>query len=160
MTRHTLGAMIAASFLLTAAGTAAAQNTAEPVTTPPATGTERPSTTASPPVTTTEPSTRTDDPAPRTSPEVVTVPVVVPQQTPAPAPIELPDTAYPNGFADPNAAFGNDLSVQVREEGDGFDWGLLGLLGLVGLLGLRRPREGHRHVVHSERYDDGRPPRV
>jgi MYXO-CTERM domain-containing protein len=86
--------------------------------------------------------------------------VVVPQQTPAPPPIELPETAYPNGFADPNAAFGNDLSVQVRDDDDGFDWGLLGLLGLAGLLGLRRPRDAHRHVVHSERYDDGRPPRA
>ena len=156
MIRHSLGAAPAASFLLAGAGGAWAQNTAEPATTPPPTTTERPATTTPPPVTT-EPTTRTDDPPPRTTttPDVVTVPVPVPQQTVPP--VVLPDTAYPNGFADPTAPFGNDMSVQVREQGDGFDWGLLGLLGLIGLLGLRRPRDGYRHVVHSERYDDGRP---
>jgi len=159
MTRHSLGAAFAASFLVLQAGAAAAQNSTDPATTTPPPTSERPTTTT-PPATTPEP-TRTEDPAPRTttSPEVVTVPVVVPQQT-VPPPIELPETAYPNGFADPTAPFGNDMSVQVREQGDGFDWGLLGLLGLIGLLGLRRPRDGYRHVVQSERYEDGRPPRV
>jgi hypothetical protein len=91
---------------------------------------------------------------------VVTVPVVVPPTQSAPAPIELEEQPYPNGFADPNAAFGNDMSVAVRQENDGFDWGLLGLLGLFGLFGLYRRNDGYRQqTVHSERYEDGRPPR-
>jgi hypothetical protein len=161
MIRHSLGLMGAASILAMQAGIAVAQNTtADPVTTPPTTTPDRPATPAPPPVTTTtDPAPRTSDPAPRTAPEVVTVPVVVPQQT-MPSTVELPETAYPNGFADPTAPFGNDMSVQVRQQSDGFDWGLLGLLGLFGLFGLYRRPERHRHVVHSERYDDGRPPRV
>jgi MYXO-CTERM domain-containing protein len=85
--------------------------------------------------------------------------VVVPSTQAAPPPIELEEVPYPNGFADPNAAYGNDMSVAVRQENDGFDWGLLGLLGLFGLFGLYRRRDGMRHTVHSEqRYEDGRPP--
>ncbi len=91
--------------------------------------------------------------------EVIAVPVAVPSTQSAPAPIELPEQPYPNGFADPNAAFGNDMSVAVRQESDGFDWGLLGLLGLFGLFGLYRRNDGYRQqTVHSERYEDGRPP--
>lgn len=165
MTRPSLGTAFAASLLLVSAGAAYAQNGTDPApsttTTPPA-GSDRPSTTSTPPAA--EAPTRTEEPAPRTNTEIVTVPVVVPQtQTQAtPPPIELQDQAYPNGFADPNAPYGNDLSVAVRQESDGFDWGLLGLLGLLGLFGLYRPRrrDGYREVVHSERYDDGRPPRV
>ena len=160
MVRHSLGAALAASCLLLPAGAAFGQNTADPATTPPPTTTERPPTTTPPPptTTTTEP-VRTETPPPRTgTPEVVTVPV--PVQSAPPPTIELQDQPYPSGFADPDAPFGNDMSVQVRQrEGGGFPWGLLGLLGLAGLLGLRR-HHGHRHVVHSERYDDGRPPRV
>lgn len=75
------------------------------------------------------------------------------------APITLdPAEPYPNGFADPEAPFGNDLSANAREEGDGFPWGLLGLFGLAGLLGLRRPRDrGYERVVQTDRYDDGGP---
>jgi MYXO-CTERM domain-containing protein len=158
MFRHSPGTALAAALLLLPAGAALGQNTTDPVTsTPPPTTTERPTTTTAPPVTTTEPA-RTETPAPRSAPEIVTVPVPVP--TAPPPTIELQDQPYPNGFADPNAPFGNDMSVQVRQqESGGFPWGLLGLLGLAGLLGLRRP-DRHRHVVHSERYDDGRPPRV
>jgi hypothetical protein len=149
MVRHSLGAAIAASCLLLPAGAAFAQNTADPAaTTPPP---PAPSAPAEP--------VRTEAPAPRTTPEVVAVPV--PVQTAPPPAIELQDQAYPNGFADPDAPFGNDMSVEMRrQESGGFPWGLLGLLGLAGLLGLRGPRDGHRHIVQSERYDDGRPPRV
>jgi hypothetical protein len=91
--------------------------------------------------------------------EVIALPVAVPSTQSAPAPIELPEQAYPNGFADPNAAFGNDMSVAVRQENDGFDWGLLGLLGLFGLFGLYRRNDGYRQqTVHSERYEDRGPP--
>jgi len=159
MTRHSLGAALAASWLLLPAAPAFGQNSSDPATTtPPPTTTERPPAPTPPPAPSAPEPVRTETPAPRSAPEVVAVPV--PVQSAPPATIELQDQPYPNGFADPNAAFGNDLSVQVREQDDGFDWGLLGLLGLLGLFGLRRPREGHRHVVHSERYDDGRPPRV
>lgn len=160
MIRHSLGLMGAASLLALQAGAASAQNTTtDPVTTPqPAT--PAPATPAPPPAPSApDPAPRTSDPAPRSSPEVIQVPVVVPQQT-MPSTVELPETPYPNGFADPNAPFGNDMSVQVRQESDGFDWGLLGFLGLFGLFGLYRRPDRHRHVVHSERYDDGRQPRV
>jgi MYXO-CTERM domain-containing protein len=89
------------------------------------------------------------------------VPIIVPQQqaAPPPATVTLPTTEpYPNGFADPTVAYGNDMSVAVREDDDGFDWGLLGLLGLLGLFGLYRGRDNYRRTVHSERYDDGRVP--
>jgi MYXO-CTERM domain-containing protein len=160
MTRRSLAAAFAASSLLLLAGTASAQNTADPATSapPPATGSDRPTTAAPTPPATSEPAT--SEPAtPPASTSVVVVPAPVPQQT-LPSTIELQDQPYPNGFADPNAPFGNDMSVQVREQGGGFDWGLLGLLGLFGLLGLRRPRDGYRQVVQSERYEDGRPPRA
>src|SRR5215217_8844443 len=118
MTRPSLGTAIAASLLLVSSGAALAQNGTDPApgttTTPPA-GTDRPPTTGTPPAGGDTP-TRTEEPAPRTNTEVVTVPVVVPQSQPQPAlpPIELQDQAYPNGFADPNAPYGNDLSVAVR----------------------------------------------
>jgi MYXO-CTERM domain-containing protein len=153
-----LGTALAASLLWMGAA-ASAQNTTEPATgtTPPSTGTA-PATPAPPaPPPPPAPAPTTSEP---TRTEVVPVPVVVPSTQAAPAPIELEETPYPNGFADPNAAYGNDMSVAVRQENDGFDWGLLGLLGLFGLFGLYRRREhGVRHTaVHSERYDDGRPP--
>lgn len=165
MIRPSLGTALAGSLLVSFAAAASAQNSTDPgtTTTAPPTGSDRPSANTTPPPASTETPARTEEPAPRTATEVVPVPVVVPQaQTqPAPAPIELQDQPYPNGFADPNAVYGNDMSVAVRQESDGFDWGLLGLLGLLGLFGLYRPRRGdYRHVVHQERYDDGRPPRV
>ena len=166
MTRPMLGTALAASLFWMQAGAASAQNSSDPATgttTPPSGST--PATPSPPP-----PPPPPPPPAPvSTEPsrtEVVPVPVVVPQQQTMPSTVELPETPYPNGFADPNAPFGNDMSVQVRQQGDGFDWGLLGLLGLFGLFGLYRRRDHHRHVVHSERYaderryDDGRPPRV
>jgi MYXO-CTERM domain-containing protein len=161
MIPHSLGAALAATSLLALqAGAASAQNTTDPATgsAPPATGTDRPTTSTPTPAPTSEPAT--SEPAtPRSAaPEVVTVPVPV-QQAPLPQ-IQLQDQPYPNGFADPNVPFGNDMSVQVREEGDAFDWGLLGVLGLLGLFGLRRPRDGYRQVVQQERYEDGLPPRV
>lgn len=161
MIRHSLGAALAASSLLVLqAGAASAQNSTDPATTttPPTTGTERPTTGTTTPAPTSEPAASEPATPRATTPEVVTVPVPV-QQAPLPQ-IQLQDQPYPNGFADPNAPFGNDMSVQVREQDGGFDWGLLGVLGLLGLLGLRRPRNGYSHVVQQERYEDGRPPRV
>lgn len=143
---------LAAAILALSAGAAFAQNTTDTGTTTPPTTTDRPSTTT-PPVTTTEPAPRTETPAPRTEPVYVPVPV----QTAPPATVTLPaDQPYPNGFADPTGAYGNDMSVALRQE-DGFDWGLLGLLGLFGLLGLTgRRRGGYQHVVQAERVDNDR----
>ena len=162
MNRPILGTALAASLFL-AGGGAAAQNTTDPATATPPAGSERPGTTSPRPATpppATEAPPRSETPTTAPPPEVVTPPVVVvPQTQTAPPPIELPASEpYPNGFADPTAPYGNDLSVAVREEGDGFDWGLLGLLGLLGLFGLYRRREGYTRTVHSERYDDRGPP--
>lgn len=158
MNRHMTGTALAASLLMLQAGAAAAQNSTDPgATAPPPASSDRPSA-STPPATTSEPPVRTEEPAPRAAPPTEIVPVIV-QQPSAPAPIQLPaDQPYPNGFADPMATYGNDLSVQVRES-EGFDWGLLGLLGLFGLFGLYRRRDGYRSVVQSERYEDDRPPR-
>ncbi|MEA3040527.1 MAG: hypothetical protein QOC65_16 [Sphingomonadales bacterium] len=160
MIRHSLGAALAASsLLLLQAGAVSAQNTTDPAATPPATtGTDRPTTGTTTPAPTSEPATSEPATPRAATPEVVAVPVPV-QQAPLPQ-IQLQDQPYPNGFADPNVPFGNDMSVQVREQGAGFDWGILGLFGVLGLFGLRRPRDGYRHVVQQERYEDGRPPRV
>lgn len=161
MIRHSLGAALAATSLLALqAGAASAQNSTDPATgsAPSASGTERPATSTPSSAPTSEPATSEPATPRAAAPEVVTVPVPV-QQAPLPQ-IQLQDQPYPNGFADPNVPFGNDMSVQVREEGDGFDWGLIGVVGLLGLFGLRRRREGFRHVVQQERYEDGRPPRV
>lgn len=161
MTRPMLGTALAASLFLMA-GAAAAQNSTEPTgSTPPPTGSERPSaSTPAPPPPPPAPAPA-ESPPPRST-EVIVVPQSQPAVPPpiATAPIQLDDTPYPNGFADPNAAYGNDLSVAVQQESDGFDWGLLGLLGLFGLFGLYRRRDGYTRTVHAERYDDGRPPRV
>jgi MYXO-CTERM domain-containing protein len=154
-----LGTALAASLFMMA-NAAAAQNTTEPAGgTTPSTGTERPTTSTPAPAPAPAVPAPADTPSPRT--EVIVVPQT--QTAPPPTalpPIELEDTAYPNGFADPNATYGNDLSVAVQQESDGFDWGLLGLLGLFGLFGLYRRRDGYTRTVHAERYDDGRPPRV
>jgi MYXO-CTERM domain-containing protein len=152
-----LGTALAAALLWMQASAAAGQNTTEPATgtTPPSSGTA-PAAPPPPPPPPPAPAPTTSEP---TRTEVVPVPVVVPSSQPAPPPIELPEQPYPNGFADPNAAYGNDMSVAVRQESDGFDWGLLGLLGLFGLFGLYRRRDGYQqHTIRSERYDDGRPP--
>lgn len=157
MTRPMLGTALAASLLWMQAGAASAQNTTEPASgTTPSTGSAPAAPTPPPaPAPAPEPVV-TQAPAPR-GPDVVVV--TQPQTLPPPtSTIELEDQAYPNGFADPNAAFGNDMSVAVRQESDGFDWGLLGLLGLFGLFGLYRRREGYQQTFHSERYEDGRPP--
>jgi hypothetical protein len=167
MIRYSLGTALAASLLALQTGSAFAQNTTDPGTTNPPTGSDRPSTTT-PRSPSTNPPAGSAAPAPapppappsepRTNTEVVPVPIVVPQQQAAPpATVTLPAEPYPNGFADPTVPYGNDMSVAVREEG-GFDWGLLGLLGLLGLFGLYRPRDRYSRTVHSERYDDGRRP--
>jgi len=156
MTRPMLGTALAAALLWMGASAAAAQNTTEPASgsAPPPAGTTP--TTPAPPPPPPPPPPAASEP---TRTEFVPVPVTVPSTQAAPAPIELPEQPYPNGFADPNAAFGNDMSVAVRQESDGFDWGLLGLLGLFGLFGLYRRNDGYRQqTVHSERYEDGRPP--
>jgi MYXO-CTERM domain-containing protein len=159
MIRYSLGTALAAALFWMQADAASAQNSTDP-----GTGSTNPSTGSAPATPTPPPAPAPAPPAPAPAETAPTrteiVPVPVPVASTPPATIELQDQPYPNGFADPNAAFGNDLSVQVREQDGGFDWGLLGLLGLIGLLGLRRPRDGYRHVVQSERYDDGRPPRV
>ncbi|HEX8526597.1 WGxxGxxG-CTERM domain-containing protein [Allosphingosinicella sp.] len=147
-----------AAALLTASTAALARNTtAEPPSTnPPAGGTEKPNV---PPGT--SPGTTPIDPAPIENPQPAPAqPSAAPapvQSAPPPATITLDaDVPYPNGFADPAQPYGNEASVSIRNEG-GFDWGLLGLLGLLGLFGLRSSIGSSRHVVHSDRYDDGRP---
>jgi MYXO-CTERM domain-containing protein len=154
MIRHASGLTLA-SALLASTAPVLAQNTTQPATPPRTTAPATPAPTSppSPPATGEPPAAAIPV---ETAPTVV-VPVPVP--APAPAPIELPaDVPYPNGFADPTAPYGNDMSIQVRES-EGFDWGLLGLLGLLGLFGLRRPRERYREIVRDERYEDDRPRR-
>lgn len=106
--------------------------------------------------------TVTPAPAPATTPVPVTVepaqPVVVapPVQAPPPQqPVMIqPDVAYPNGFADPNDPFANDMAAANRNR-QGFPWGLLGLLGLLGLIPLFRGKERVR-TVYVERDDTPR----
>ena len=140
------------------AAPAAAQNTAsEPpvVAAPPPTKSEPAPPTPAPPASTT--------PAPSDTPVAPAPVVVVPQTSTAPPPMEPvtinPDAAYPNGFADPNDPFANDMSLAYRED-RGFDWGLLGLLGLLGLIPLFRQRGGYARTVYVERDDEAAPRRV
>jgi hypothetical protein len=44
--------------------------------------------------------------------------------------------------------------TDVRDDDDGFDWGLLGLLGLLGLAGLKRRNE-HVRVHDTPRTGTG-----
>lgn len=110
-------------------------------------------------------------PAPAQTPPVVVIPAdqapaapntveAAPEPAaPAPEPMTIsPDAAYPNGFADPDDPFGNDLSLARRDEGGGFAWGLLGLLGLLGLIPLFR-RKGGR-TVRTVYVDSNDPKRV
>jgi hypothetical protein len=163
MIRHSLGTALAASLLALQASAALGQNSTEPSSTTPPAGGERSTTTTRTTTTAPAASATPAPPPPAPAPaeprttDVVTVPVVVPQAQTALPPVTLPAEPYPNGFADPTVAYGNDMSVAVREEG-GFDWGLLGLLGLLGLFGLYRGRDRYRSTVHSERYDEGRRP--
>lgn len=150
MIRHASGISLAAA-LLASAAPALAQNSTQPATPPRTSTPATPAPAPSPPPPAEPPSAET--------PVVTTTPVVVvpaPAPPPPPAPIELPaDVPYPNGFADPSAPYGNDMSIAVRES-EGFDWGLLGLLGLFGLLGLRGRRDGYRQIVRDERYEEDR----
>ncbi len=136
-----------ALILTVAAAPAAAQNVIDPSTSPP-------------PPTKAEPAPPTTTPPPTTTEPVVTEPaqnvVVVRETAPPPEPVTIdPDAAYPNGFADPDDPFGNDMSMAYREQG-GFDWGLLGLLGLLGLIPLFR-RSGHMtRTVYVDRDDPRR----
>lgn len=160
--RKMAGAALAAA-LLTMSAAAGAQNTTDPGRTiPPGeknnpTQTTPPQTT--PPATTTPPVT-TEPLEPEPVRPSTGTPVIVTTPAPAAPPIEPiridPTEPYPNGFADPNAPFGNDMSVSLRQQDEGFDWGLLGLLGLFGLAGLWRRRDHSQQVFHSERVDDGR----
>ena len=81
--------------------------------------------------------------------------IVVPRvETAPPEPVTIsPDSAYPNGFADPEDPFGNGMSLAYRQEEGGFDWGLLGLLGLLGLIPLFR-NGNRRRVVYVEEEDE------
>lgn len=110
---------------------------------------------------TTPPTTAPANPAPATTPVPVTVepaqPVVVapPVQAPPQQPVMIqPDVAYPNGFADPNDPFANDMALANRNR-QGFPWGLLGLLGLLGLIPLFRGN-GRVRTVYVERDDTPR----
>jgi len=156
--------MIAKSVLAAAvslgvvAAPAAAQNsTAQPPVIPaPPPRTETPPATSAPapvpPGTTPVPATPAE-PAEPAPPETV---VIVPQPQPAPAPVTIdPDAAYPEGFADPDDPFANDMADAYREERGGFDWGLLGLLGLLGLIPLLGGR-GRERIVYVEREDEPR----
>ena len=136
--------LLAAAALAAAAPAAAQNTTAEPpVVSPPAPTGETPAP-APPPATA---------PAPSEAPSAPPVVVLPPVQTAPLEPITIdPDAAYPNGFADPNDPFANDMSLAYREE-RGFDWGLLGLLGLFGLIPLLRDRS--RRVVYMERDEPG-----
>ena len=67
-----------------------------------------------------------------------------------------PDAAYPNGFADPEDPFGNDMSLADHGEGGGFPWGLLGLLGLLGLIPLFRKSGRTTRTVYVDRDDPTR----
>lgn len=153
MIRHASGLTFAA-LLLASAAPGLAQNSSAPATPPKGTA---PSTT--PPASPPSPPPASETPAAET-PVVTTPPVVVvpaPAPAPAPAPIELPaDVPYPNGFADPTAPYGNDMSVTVRESESFWDWGMLGLLGLFGLLGLRGRNGGYRQIIRDERYEEDR----
>jgi hypothetical protein len=151
-------ALAAAVSLLAVAAPAAAQNSTAPppiiTVTPPPTRTETPPAppAPSPPATTQTPASPTE-PAEPSPPETV---VVEPQPQRAPAePVTIdPDAAYPEGFADPEDPFANDMADSYRQDG-GFDWGLLGLLGLLGLIPLLRGPRGER-IVYVERDEEPR----
>ncbi len=86
-------------------------------------------------------------------------PVVV-RPAPQPAPMQpvtiSPDAAYPNGFADPDDPFANEMRAYSDQQ-SGFDWGLLGLLGLLGLIPLvRGAGNGRVRTVYVERDDEPR----
>ena len=123
-----------------AAGSAAAQNSADPVTVPPV---EVPAPPPPPPAA----------PAPAPAPPSV----VVPSAPPPPAPVTIdPDAAYPNGFADPLDPNATNLSLGYQEQDGGFDWGLLGLLGLFGLIPLFRDRGTYARRRYVEYEDEPR----
>lgn len=155
--------IIAASALLAALAPSAlaAQNNAAPAAP------------ASPPATPPAPAPAPSGPGvqPGAQPPVITIPPdqapppVEPAEpapeprTPEPEPMTIsPDAAYPNGFADPEDPFGNDLSLARQQgEGGGFNWGLVGLLGLLGLIPLFR-KGGSRttRTVYVDRSDPKR----
>jgi len=154
-----------AAALLLAAAPAAAQNSAAapPARTAPpgsAPGTAPPAT--QPPTVTPPPVVVIPEPEPAPTANVV---IVQPVQTVPDEPLTIsPDSAYPNGFADPADPFGNDLSL-ARQEEAGFPWGLLGLLGLFGLIPLFRrggrttrtvyvDRDNPKRVIREEQIDD------
>jgi len=121
--------------------------------------TSNPSQKANPPepATTAPPSTSPTTTAPAPVTVVPQQPVVVapPVQPPVQQPVMIqPDVAYPNGFADPNDPFANDMALANRNK-QGFPWGLLGLLGLLGLIPLFRGN-GRVRTVYVERDDTPR----
>ncbi len=140
---------IAASAVL--AVPAAAQNSsaaAPPAVSPPPPKTEAPPpSTGAPPATTPVETVEPAAPAP-----VVVQPV---QTAPPVQPVTIsPDAAYPNGFADPDDPFANEMRA-YSEQQSGFDWGLLGLLGLLGLIPLVRGNNRVR-TVYVERDEEPR----
>lgn len=52
--------------------------------------------------------------------------------------------------ADSGSGTSGSTRTDVRDDDDGFDWGLLGLLGLLGLAGLKR-RDDHVRVHDTPR---------
>ncbi len=159
------------SFLALAASTsllafpASAQNSSAeppPLVVPPPPPTRGSETAPSPAAPPAPPAQNTPAPEPSPEPETVTERVVVaPPTSPAPSPEPMtidPDAAYPEGFADPEDPFANDLSDSYRQSGGGFDWGLLGLLGLLGLIPLFRRND---RAIYVERgFDRDEPRRV
>ena len=132
---------------------AIAQNSLPPATPPPPTS-------APPPAPTTGATPLPPGPvmpAPGVTPAPSNTVTVAPAPTPTPAPEPVtinPDSAYPNGFADPVDPFGN---VAQPPQQSGFPWGLLGLLGLLGLIPLfRRPSGRTTRTVYVDRDDPKR----
>jgi hypothetical protein len=126
---------------------------------------------ASPPPATTSPPPGTTPGSPPTGPVTPVVTIPPSEAPPAPTPVEntpapapappptvtiSPDAAYPNGFADPEDPFGNDLSLARESQGSGFNWGLLGLLGLLGLIPLFRRQRRTTRTVYVDSTDPQR----
>ena len=152
-------ALAVAVSLVAVAAPAAAQNSSAPppiiTVTPPPAKTETP--TAPPPSAPPATAPSATSPTEPAEPAPAETVVVVPQpQRPPPEPVTIdPDAAYPEGFADPEDPFANDMADAYRPDRGGFDWGLLGLLGLLGLIPLFRNRRG-REILYVERDEEPR----
>ena len=144
--------IVSIAALAAAAIPAAAQNSSA---VPPPTASAPPPKAETPPPSTGTPPAATA-PAETVEPAAPAPVVVQPVQTAPPVqPVTIsPDAAYPNGFADPDDPFANEMRA-YSEQQSGFDWGLLGLLGLLGLIPLIRGT-GRVRTVYVERDDEPR----